>query len=217
MKEEILRKYAELIVKTGIALKKGQPVVIQANVGIEPFTAMVVEECYKTGASRVVVNWSSEAINRIALTLGDQEELAKVFPLEEAMERWKTDDLPALIWLDPDDPDSLNGVDNPMDAAKLFGVLYEVLSPFRERTMALFYGAEDKDVFSCKETQAAVVGLPHVIDHFVRAGKEENAKKSMDRLLTLFDKVDSFDKESRPKCGLRLESVFLNFSALYKL
>ena len=63
MKKEILEKYAELLVKTGIALKPGQPVVVTANVDIEDFVAMVVEECYRDGASRVVVNWTSEAIN----------------------------------------------------------------------------------------------------------------------------------------------------------
>ena len=52
MKKEILEKYAELLVKTGIALKPGQPVVVTANVDIEDFVAMVGEECYRDGASR---------------------------------------------------------------------------------------------------------------------------------------------------------------------
>ena len=132
MKQEILEKYAELLVKVGIALQPGQPVIINANVDIEPFVAMVVEECYRDGASRVVVNWSSEAVNRIALKNGKKEELANVLPFEEALEQWKTDDLPALLWLDSDNPDAMNGI----DAAKSAYIRREknkILYPYREK------------------------------------------------------------------------------------
>lgn len=132
MKKEILEKYAELLVKTGIALKPGQPVVVTANVDIEDFVAMVVEECYRDGASRVVVNWTSEAINRISLKEGKKEELARVLPFEEAMEAWKSDELPALLWLDSDDPDGMNGID-ASKAAFIRKEKNKVLYPYRER------------------------------------------------------------------------------------
>ena len=84
MKKSILKKYAELLVKSGIALKKGQSVVIQANTDIADFAALVVEECYRDGAKRVVVNWTNEAVNKIALKKGKTKALSEVLPFEEA-------------------------------------------------------------------------------------------------------------------------------------
>lgn len=131
MKKTILRKYAELLVKSGIALKKGQSVLIQANVDIEDFTSLVVEECYRNGAKRVVVNWSSEKVNKINNKKASRKALAEVLPFEEAMAKWQTDDLPCLLWLDSDNPDALAGV----DAKKLAYAQAErmkILYPYRK-------------------------------------------------------------------------------------
>ena len=43
MKKTLMKKYAELIVRSGIALKKGQSVMIKANVDQEAFVAMVMD------------------------------------------------------------------------------------------------------------------------------------------------------------------------------
>ena len=65
MKKTILKKYAELIVRSGLALRKGQPVIITANLDQEDFVSLVVEECYKAGASHVYLDWKSEKVARI--------------------------------------------------------------------------------------------------------------------------------------------------------
>ncbi len=131
MKKTILKKYAELLVKSGIALKKGQSVVIRANTDIEDFTALVVEECYRCGAKRVVVDWSSEKVNRVAFKKASKSALAEVLPFEEAFAKWQTDDLPVLLWLNSDNPDALSGI----DAQKLAYIQKEkmkVLYPYRQ-------------------------------------------------------------------------------------
>ena len=110
MKKSLLKKYAELIVRSGIALKKGQTVVIRANVGIEPFTAMVVEECYRSGAKRVIVEWGSEECARAAYKKGKKENLAEVLPYEIEKEKWFNEELPCFLWLDSDDPDAMAGL-----------------------------------------------------------------------------------------------------------
>lgn len=110
MKKSLLKKYAELIVRSGIALKKGQTVVIRANVGIEPFTAMVVEECYRNGAKRVIVEWGSEECARAAYKKGKKENLAEVLPYEIEKEKWFNEELPCFLWLDSDDPDAMAGL-----------------------------------------------------------------------------------------------------------
>lgn len=58
--EKILRKYAELAVKMGTNVQKGQMLVINADVRDYEFVHLCVEEGYKAGAGEVTVNWSSE-------------------------------------------------------------------------------------------------------------------------------------------------------------
>ena len=55
MKKTILRKYAQLIAKAGVNVQKGQEVFIYAELDQPEFVQMVVEECYKLKAKKVVV------------------------------------------------------------------------------------------------------------------------------------------------------------------
>ena len=131
MKKSLLKKYAELIVRSGIALKKGQSVVIRCNTEIEKFAALVVEECYRAGAKYVIVDWSSELCTKITLKKGKKENLAQVLPYQEAKQAWMSEELPCMIWLDSDDPDGMKGV----DAGKVAYIRrksYEVLAKYIE-------------------------------------------------------------------------------------
>ncbi|MCQ2772252.1 MAG: aminopeptidase [Bacilli bacterium] len=111
MKKSILKAYAKLIVRTGVAVKRGQPVLIKTNVSNEAFTAMVVEECYKAGATKVVVEWSSEAVARANYKYGKEKYLSELTPMQIASQHWQNDELPCMIWLDCDDPDAFGGLD----------------------------------------------------------------------------------------------------------
>ncbi len=111
MKQMLLKKYAELIVRSGIALKKGQSVMIKANVDQEKFVALVMQECYKAGAKHVHVHWLSEACHRVSSRKGKLKALSEVLPMEEGEQKWLTEDLPCLIWIDSDDPDASKGLD----------------------------------------------------------------------------------------------------------
>ena len=52
MKKSRLKKYAKLIVKCGLNVQKGQLVFIDCGLDQPEFVAMVVEECYKSGAKK---------------------------------------------------------------------------------------------------------------------------------------------------------------------
>ena len=55
MKKTQLQRYAKLLAKTGLNVKKGQTVFIAAGLDQPEFVTMVEEECYKAGASEVFV------------------------------------------------------------------------------------------------------------------------------------------------------------------
>ena len=54
--ETVLKKYADLIVKTGANVQPGQVVLLTASVEQHAFAALVIEACYRAGARRVDVN-----------------------------------------------------------------------------------------------------------------------------------------------------------------
>lgn len=111
MKKSLLKKYARLIVDYGINLEKGQDVLIQANTEIESFVLLTVEECYKRGARKVRVEWLNQALDKLNYKYRSIETLKEVDKWEVEKVKDRVKKLPALIWLDSDDPDGLLGTD----------------------------------------------------------------------------------------------------------
>ncbi len=65
MKKTILRKYARLIATVGGNVQKGQEVIVQAELDQPEFVEMVVDECYKAGASKVTVEWLQQPLTKL--------------------------------------------------------------------------------------------------------------------------------------------------------
>ena len=110
MKKSILKAYAKLIVRSGVAVRKGQDIVINGITDVADFAALVVEECYKAGAKHVVVRLNSEACDRAAIKKGKEKYLGELLPFDHEYQKWNNEVLPAYIWLDGDDPDAMKGV-----------------------------------------------------------------------------------------------------------
>ncbi|MGL4732081.1 MAG: aminopeptidase [Fusobacteriaceae bacterium] len=62
--EKSLRKYAELAVRTGVNIGKGDILVINSPTECYEFTRMIVEAGYEAGAKEVVVHWGDEIVTR---------------------------------------------------------------------------------------------------------------------------------------------------------
>ena len=69
MNEAKLREYAELIVKIGANVQKGQRVRLQTGVDQVQLATMVTEECYKAGASYVEVIWGVRSDQQTELSV----------------------------------------------------------------------------------------------------------------------------------------------------
>ena len=80
MNKKLEKAYAELIVKSGLNLKKGQSVIIKSNVDIEDFTALVVKQCYEAGAKYVHVLWQSEKVKYLNKYRKDKNRIANSKP-----------------------------------------------------------------------------------------------------------------------------------------
>ncbi len=131
MKQERLKKYAELIVKCGLNVKKGQEVSITCGLDQPEFVALVVEECYKSGASKVRVDWSYMPVSKLNYNYRTLESLSEVTEEEKARLQHRVDKLPCRLWLDSDDPDGLNGTDSEK-IAKANMARFPIIKPYRD-------------------------------------------------------------------------------------
>ncbi len=76
--EQMKRKYAYTLARLGINVQKGQPVVVEAAIEGADFTPIFAEECYKLGASNVVVHYHDEPNMKIAAKYRSDEDVRKV-------------------------------------------------------------------------------------------------------------------------------------------
>lgn len=131
MEQERLKKYANLIVKCGLNVQKGQEIIIRCGLDQPEFVAMVTEECYKRGAERVKVEWSYMPVSKIHLNYKSLETLSEVTDVEKAEWQRKVDKLTCILWLDSDDPDGLNGTDSEK-ISKANMARYPIIKPYRD-------------------------------------------------------------------------------------
>ena len=129
--EELLKKYARLIVRTGANVQPGQTVQLTASVEQHAFAVMVAEECYRAGAAKVNLDWTCDAVSRLHYLYADEGTLCRVLPWEEAKMRQMTCDLPCRIFIVSEDPDALRDAD-PQKLSTVTRARAAVLKPYRE-------------------------------------------------------------------------------------
>ncbi len=128
MKKTDLRKYARLIVLTGANVKKGQDVEIHAELDQPEFVTYVVEECYRAGARKVVVEWSHQPISKINMKKRSLKTLSTIEDWEVEKYKSRVNRLPAMIHLISEDPDGMNGI-NQKKQAMAMQARYKVFKP----------------------------------------------------------------------------------------
>jgi aminopeptidase len=106
-----LEKYAELAVKVGVNVQKGQTLVVNATIDAAEFVRLIVKKAYETGAQNVIVNWNDDTVNRTKYDLAPDEAFQE-YPIWRAKE---TEDLSekgaAFMSVVSSSPDLLKGVD----------------------------------------------------------------------------------------------------------
>ncbi|HAZ20271.1 MAG TPA: peptidase M29, partial [Clostridiales bacterium] len=131
MKKSALHAYARLIVRAGGNVRKGQEVMVFAQLDQPAFVYMMVEECYKAGASKVMVEWDYQPLTKLHVRHRSLNVLSKVEPWEVAKWAHRVKTLPVSIYLISEDPDGLAGV-NPSKHAKGHQARLQVIKPYRD-------------------------------------------------------------------------------------
>jgi aminopeptidase len=132
MKKSLQKKYAKLLVKSGVNLQKGQELTIYASIEIADFVRLVVEEAYKAKASKVSVEWNDETISKLGIKYRSVESLGEVREWEKAKLQDRVDHLPARLYIESDDPDGMKDVDQAK-VAKSRQLRYPILKPYIDK------------------------------------------------------------------------------------
>ena len=132
MKKTVLRKYARLIAEKGVNIQKKQEVIIQCELDQPEFVKMLVEECYRAGAGKVIVYWDYQPLEKIHYRYQSVTTLSKVEKWEEERLQHYVDELPCRIYLVSEDPDGLKGV-NQEKMNKAMQKRFPIIKPYRDK------------------------------------------------------------------------------------
>lgn len=132
MNKTRLKKYAKLIARCGVNVKRGQEVIVTADLDQPEFVGYVVEECYRAGAKKVSVDWSYQPLTKLHVKYCSDEVLGSLDKWQ--IEKWEhqAEVLPCKIYLLSEDPDGLCGVDQKK-YAKMTASRSKIIKPIRRR------------------------------------------------------------------------------------
>jgi aminopeptidase len=106
-----LEKYADLAVRVGVNVQKGQTLVVNGSLDAAEFVRLVVKKAYEAGAKHVNVNWNDDTVNRLKYELAPDEAFHE-FPHWKAKEMEElAENGAAFMSIVSSSPDLLKGVD----------------------------------------------------------------------------------------------------------
>ena len=125
----MLKKYADLMVRSGINLQKGQILCINAPISAAPLVRLAAESGYQAGAKEVVVRWSDEALSRLKYDYAPQSQFENVPGWFAAYNNEYAAEGAGFLSIDSADPDAFAGVD-PQKPAAWVKAVHKVCKPF---------------------------------------------------------------------------------------
>ena len=78
--DELLKKYADFIVRVGVNPQPGQTMIIRCPLEAAPLARLCVRSGFEAGARDVQVDWSDNAVSRTRMELGSEEALSDFKP-----------------------------------------------------------------------------------------------------------------------------------------
>ncbi|GIO22719.1 aminopeptidase [Oceanobacillus sp. J11TS1] len=128
--DQLLEKYAELIVSTGVNVQKGHSVVLTIDVDQAPLARKITKAAYEKGAKRVIVKWGDDKVSRLGFEYQSAETLTDIpdYRIEEM--NYIIEQGASRINVVSNDPDAFKGLDGEKIAAtqKAAGEAFEPLA-----------------------------------------------------------------------------------------
>jgi len=135
MDEKRIRKYAELLIGTGLNVQKGQALVVSAPVDAAPFVRECVAAAYRAGCRDVNLRWNDDFIARETYLHAADDTFDRVRPWKSEMLNTLASECAAFLSIYSEDPESLAGVD-PDRIRRATASFGAAIKPYRERMTA---------------------------------------------------------------------------------
>ena len=200
---EKLKKYAELIVKVGVNVQKGQPVVLYISVTQQELAHLIVEEAYGAGASEVMIEWKDTFSEREFLKHASEERLEDVPEYIVKKGNYIAGKKAARISVMSADPGAYSGIDQKR-IAKNQAAMGKALRQVRKATQNndlswTVVSAADQawaeKVFPEKKGQAAIDALWEEIFKTTRIDKADPVKAWHEHDQKLHEKSDWLNEQ----------------------
>ena len=104
-----MENFAELAVRIGANMQKGQEVVIRCDVQCKDFAHLIATKAYKFGAKRVHMQWLDEELARIELLNANKRTLSKVPEYSKAQNKYFIKHKVCLISISAGNPNIFKG------------------------------------------------------------------------------------------------------------
>jgi len=110
--EERLREYAQLLIRVGLNVRRGQTLVISAPVECADFARLCAREAYDAGCREVVMNWHDDALTRMKYLYAADGVFDEVPLWRRHFFNDYAQEGAAYLAIDAADPENLRGVDS---------------------------------------------------------------------------------------------------------
>ncbi|HLS61211.1 MAG TPA: aminopeptidase [Virgibacillus sp.] len=174
-------KYAELALRTGVNLQKGQALMINSSIEGADFTRIVVRKAYELGAKDVHVNWSDDELTLLKYEYAPEEVLAEFPDWRVMLHNDYAEDGAALLSISSTNPDLLTDID-PSRVALASKASAQKMTKFQDFVMndkitwsiiSIPTGDWAQKVFPNKSRAEAMESLWEAIVKIVRVDKED--------------------------------------------
>jgi aminopeptidase len=201
MNNELLEKYARLLIRTGINIQKGQTLVINSPIECASFARSLSRIAYTEGAREVVINWRDELSSKIKF-MHAPEEVFEEFP------DWQRDFYlsnvrkgAAFLNISASDPELMKDV-NPERMVKAQKASSTAIKEYRERLMS------NRNVW-CVASIPTIAWAKKV---FPKLSEDEAVEKLWDAIFKTVrvDTIDPVASWETHKMNLKKSMDFLN-------
>lgn len=207
--DELLKKYADFVVRVGVNPQPGQTLIINCPLEGAPLARLCVRSAYEAGAYDVQVNWHDDAITRTRMELGSEEALTdhKSWQLRRYLDYAESEGGICVLHLIADDPELYAG----LDGAKISRVNSSnraFLQPWREYTMndrvqwsiaalpSVPWATKMYPELSAEDAMEALWKLIFDVCRVTGGDPVGEWQAHLERLSELRDKMNAFDLES---------------------
>lgn len=219
-----MEKYAELAVKVGVNVQKGQTLIVNADIGTAPFVRLVTKKAYEAGAKLVQIEWTDEQVTRIRYDEAPDESF-EYFPSWRAeMFEKAYEEGAAMLAITSVNPDLLKGVD-ASKIANLQKAAGEATKGYRNMVMAdkiswSIVAVPSKGwsakVFPDMTEQEQEEKLWEAIFYATRANLEDPVKAWMEHKEKLSEKVEFLNNKKFKSLHYKAEGTDLTIDLAEK-